>query len=184
MKHRKGVGDKSILSAPTPPGGETTAHSSWPWVLSLWENFERSKVDYSPGVLSPSLDVIRIYLHVLAASVWVGGQIVLAGTIPGLRKTGPEATGAAARGFAIVAWPAFLVSFITGIWHLLAQDRAASSAYNVTLGIKILLVVVAGFSAVQHRRSENRAVIAATGAIGGIVALVILFFGVLLSHGA
>jgi len=29
-------------------------------------------------VLSPSLTTLRLFLHVLAASVWVGGQIALA----------------------------------------------------------------------------------------------------------
>ena len=133
-------------------------------------------------MLAPTLDTIRLFIHVLAASIWVGGQIVLAGVVPGLRKIGPEATKAAANGFAVVAWPAFVIAFMTGIWNLLAQDTSASAAYNATLGIKILLVVVAGASAAQHSRAKNRAVMAATGAIGAIASLVILFLGLLLSN--
>ncbi len=131
-------------------------------------------------MLSPSVETIRLFLHVLAAAVWVGGQIVLAGIVPGLRKLGPDATKAAANGFARVAWPAFVLAFATGIWNLAAQD-SGTSEYNATLGIKILLVIVAGFSAAQHSRSSNRAVIAATGAIGGVLSLLILFLGVLLT---
>lgn len=133
-------------------------------------------------MLSPSIDTIRLFLHVLAAAVWVGGQIVLAGVVPGLRKIGPEATRAAANGFAMVAWPAFGLAFATGIWNLLAQDIDPTNAYNVTLGLKLLLVVVAGASAAQHSRSKNRAVMAITGAVGAVASLVILFFGVLLSN--
>ena len=34
---------------------------------------------------------VRLFLHVLAASVWVGGQITLAGLVPGLRGLGADA---------------------------------------------------------------------------------------------
>lgn len=133
-------------------------------------------------MLSPTLDTVRVFLHLLAASVWVGGQFVLAGMVPGLRKIGPEATKAAANGFAKVAWPAFALAFVTGIWNLLSGPDQLPSGYNATLGIKILLVVVAGFSAFTHGQSEKRAVIALTGAVGAISALVILFLGASLAH--
>lgn len=132
-------------------------------------------------MLTPDLDTVRLFLHVLAASIWVGGQFVLAGAVPGLRKVGPEATTALANGFARVAWPAFFVAWVTGIWNLLELPGTATTEYNITFGIKVLLVVVAGFAAFQHSRTENRAIMAATGAIGGIAAPVILFLGVLLS---
>ncbi len=128
-------------------------------------------------MLSPSLDSIRIFLHVLAAGVWVGGQIVLAGVVPGLRKVGPEATKAAANGFARVAWPAFVLAFATGVWNLISADDTVGTSYQVTLGIKILLVVVAGASAAAHASSEKKVVMAATGAIGLIASLVVMFMG-------
>ena len=69
-------------------------------------------------MLSPSLTTVRLFLHILAASVWVGGQIALAGVVPTVRKVSPEATKAVARAFARVAWPAFAVVVLTGIWNL------------------------------------------------------------------
>ncbi len=132
-------------------------------------------------MLTPNLDTVRIFVHLIAASIWVGGQFVLAGVVPGLRKVGPEATKAAANGFAKVAWPAYGVAWATGIWNLLEQPGASSNAYNITLGIKILLVVAAGGAAFEHSRNSNRAMMAATGAIGGLLAPVILFFGILLT---
>jgi putative copper export protein len=135
-------------------------------------------------MLSPTLTTIRLFLHVLAAAIWVGGQFALAGMVPGLRKVGPDATKAAANGFARLAWPAFAVAFGTGIWNMLAAGTELPAGYNAVLGIKILLVVVAGVSAFAHAASENRAVKAMTGAVGAIIGVVILFLGVLLvSHG-
>ena len=62
-------------------------------------------------MISPSLDSLRIFLHVIAASVWVGGQIVLGGLVPQVRRTNPEALRTIARAFGRVAWPAFGVAF-------------------------------------------------------------------------
>ena len=48
-------------------------------------------------MLPVSITTIRLYLHVLAATVWVGGQITLAGLVPGLRSLSPEAPRVVAR---------------------------------------------------------------------------------------
>ena len=133
-------------------------------------------------MLSPNLDTIRLFIHVLSASVWVGGQIVLAGIVPGLRQVGPEATKAAANGFARVAWPAFAIAFFTGIWNVLAIDGSISLSYNITLGVKLVLVVIAGASAFQHSQTSNKAVLAITGGIGAVASIIVLFLGVLLGN--
>jgi putative copper export protein len=135
-------------------------------------------------MLSPNLDTIRLFVHVLAASVWVGGQIVLAGVVPGLRRVGPDATKAAANGFARVAWPAFAIAFFTGIWNVLAIEGSSSLSYNMTLGVKLLLVMTAGASAFQHSRTSNKAVLAITGSVGAVASIVVLFLGVLLGNPA
>lgn len=135
-------------------------------------------------MLSPTLDTIRLFIHVLAASIWVGGQFVLAGMVPGLRKIGPEATKAAANGFAKVAWPAFGLAVITGMWNVFAIGTDLADGYMVTLGIKVLLVVAAGGSAAAHSTATKKVVMAVTGAAGAILSLAILFLGSLLaSHG-
>ena len=55
-------------------------------------------------MLSPTAETIRLFLHVIAASVWVGGQIVLVGLVPQVRKTHPEAVKTIANGFGKIAW--------------------------------------------------------------------------------
>ncbi len=134
-------------------------------------------------MLAPSLDTLRLFLHLLAASVWVGGQFVVAGIVPGTRKIGPEATQAVARGFARVAWPAFLLVVVTGMWGLFTVGDDVSASYHVTLGIKVLLVMIAGGAAFLHQTTDKTPVKAATGALGGVLALVVLFLGVLLTTG-
>ena len=65
---------------------------------------------------------IRLFLHVLAATIWVGGQLTLAGVVPVLRRHAPDATRAVARQFDRIAWPAFGVLVATGVWNLLEVD--------------------------------------------------------------
>ncbi len=133
-------------------------------------------------MLSPSLDTFRLFIHVLSASIWVGGQFVLAGVVPGLRKIGPQATKAAANGFAKLAWPAFVVSVMTGIWNVLAVGTDLPDGYNVTLGIKLLLVLAAGASAAAHSATSSKVVKGVTGALGAVAGIAMLFLGSLLAH--
>jgi uncharacterized membrane protein len=50
-------------------------------------------------MLAVSWDTIRLFLHVLAATIWVGGQLTLAALVPVLRRFGADALGASARRF-------------------------------------------------------------------------------------
>ena len=69
-------------------------------------------------MLAPGLDTLRLTLHVLAASIWVGGQIALADLVGPSRAFGPEAPRVLARAFARLAWPAFAVLVLTGFWNV------------------------------------------------------------------
>jgi len=131
-------------------------------------------------VLSVDWTVVRLFLHVLAATVWVGGQLVLAALVPALRPSWPDATRAAARQFARVAWPAYAVLLLTGAWNVAAVD-ADDGAYRTTLAVKLAVVVVSGVTAWAHQRATTRAGLAAYGALTGLSALTALFLGVLLA---
>lgn len=135
-------------------------------------------------MLNPSLDTLRLFLHILAASVWVGGQIVLAGVVPGLRQVGPEATKVAANGFARVAWPAFFIVVVTGLWNLAEIDVTnTSTAYQVTLFVKILLAMASGAAAFVHQIGNTTAAKAIGGSIGLLAALAAMFTGYMLTTG-
>jgi putative copper export protein len=129
-------------------------------------------------MLAVSWDTIRLFLHVLAATIWVGGQLVLAALVPILRKGGVATE--AARRFNQVAWVAFAVLVATGIWNVAAVSNMSSS-YRTTLIVKLIVVVISGVTAALHIRSRtprNRAIF---GALTGLSALAALFLGVLLA---
>jgi hypothetical protein len=56
-------------------------------------------------MLPVDLDTIRLFLHVTAAAVWVGGQFTVAGLLGTVRALDPDAPRAVARAFARIAWP-------------------------------------------------------------------------------
>ena len=133
-------------------------------------------------MLPVTLTTVRLFLHVLAATVWVGGQFALAGVVPALRGISPDAPRTIARRFALLAWPAYAVLVVTGIWNVLAVHATFGGAYSVTLGVKIAVVALSGVSAWAHSVSRSRAGLAVWGALTGLSAVAALFLGVLL-HG-
>lgn len=137
-------------------------------------------------MLSPNWDMIRLFLHVLAATVWVGGQIVLAGLVPAFRRRGLEmAPRIAAQAYARVAWPAFGVLLLTGVWNLAAVDVTdTTAAYQATLFLKLVLVGVSGAAAAVHSVGRSRAALAVGGALGLLGALGAMFCGYLLTAGS
>ena len=135
-------------------------------------------------MLSPSLLTLRIFLHVLSAAVWVGGQIVLAGLVGPLRAVHLDAPRVMAQAYNRIAWPAFAVLFATGIWNVAAiKVSDTSTAYQLTLALKLMMVVVAGLASAVHVVSKSKAALAVGGALGLLGSLAATFLGVLLHVG-
>lgn len=134
-------------------------------------------------MLAVSWDTIRLFLHVLAATIWVGGQLVLAALVPVLRHFGSDAVSAAARRFNQVAWTAFGVLIVTGIWNIAAVSPqiSHSASYRDTLIVKLVVVALSGVTAALHIRSKTPRGRAVLGALTGLTALAALFLGVLLA---
>jgi len=126
-------------------------------------------------------ETIRLFLHVLAATVWVGGQITLAALVPALRGTAEGVTQVAARAFNRIAWPAFGVLVVTGVWNVVAVDDPAES-YQRTLMLKYGLVLASGVTAYLHQRANSPRAMAVYGALTGLTALGALFVGVWLAE--
>jgi putative copper export protein len=134
-------------------------------------------------MISPTLDSLRIFLHVLGVAVWVGGQIVLAGLVPTIRISAPEVLPKVANAFARVAWPAMILIVFTGMWGLASSSSTSSdSEYMVTFAIKMLLVFVAVAATVIHSQGSSKAAKAIGGALGLFGSLLAAYAGILLAH--
>jgi putative copper export protein len=133
-------------------------------------------------MLSPSTETFRLFLHVIAASVWVGGQFALAGLVPTLRRVAPDAVKNVAQAFARVAWPAFGLTVITGMWSLMAEDvTTKSSSYQATLLLKIAVAILSGVFVVIHTVGKSKAALAVGGALGLLTAVGAMYLGILLN---
>jgi putative copper export protein len=133
-------------------------------------------------MLAPALDTVRLTLHVLAATVWVGGQIVMTGLIGPARQIGGDAPKVLARAFARMAWPAFVILVATGIWNVTAVHYSSQdTAWKAVLMAKIAVVIVAGVATFLHQRSTSRGQLALWGSVAGVTSIAALVMGVLLA---
>ena len=128
-----------------------------------------------------SWHTVRVFLHVLAATVWVGGQLTLAALVPALRAASPDAPRAAARAFNRVAWWAFGVLLLTGAWNVAERPSDTTSGYDAALTVKLLVVVASGVTAYLHTKATTPRARGMYGGLTALTALAALFLGVLLA---
>ena len=137
------------------------------------------------------LDALRSFLHILSVTVWVGGQIVVAGLIPLFRKVdrsaGPvpdgemSVTQQAARRFGRISWPFFALAIITGLWsigEIAANDEwsASTGTWQTLFFVKMALVAASGVGAWLHTRAQRapeRALFASLASLSALAALLI-----------
>lgn len=132
-------------------------------------------------VLDVHWDTIRLFLHVLAATIWVGGQLTLAALVPVLRGFDRDIPRAAAQRFNVIAWGAFAVLVATGVWNIAAVSGDVHGTYETTLIVKLVVVALSGVAAALHAVSRTPLWLAVWGALTGVAALAALFLGVLLA---
>jgi putative copper export protein len=126
-------------------------------------------------------EAVRLSLHVLAATIWVGGQFTLAALLPVLRAGDPELPKRAARAFNRIAWPAFGVLLLTGVWNMAAAEDDPSDGYTVVLMLKLAVVAGSGLTAWAHIRATSKAQLAVFGALTAVTAVSAVVLGVILA---
>lgn len=131
--------------------------------------------------LAPALDGVRLSLHVLAAAVWVGGQITIAGLVPSARRLGHDAPRQMGRAFARVSWPAYIILLATGVWNVAAVSHGQGTPWVVLLCVKVAIVLVAGLAAFLHGRARTSRGLAGWGAILAVASIAALVMGVFLA---
>ena len=133
-------------------------------------------------MLAPALDTVRLTLHVLAATVWVGGQIGMMGLVGPARGLGADAPKTLARAFARLAWPAYVVLLVTGVWNVTAVHYSSQdSAWKAVLMAKIAVVLLAGLGAFLHQRATTKGQLALWGSVAGTASVTALVMGILLA---
>ncbi len=132
--------------------------------------------------LADALTIVRLSLHVFAACVWVGGQVTLGGLVPTLRREAPQVLAGVARAFARLAWPAYALLIVTGVWNVAAVHASqASSAWTVVFALKMVLVVVAGVGTLVHQRATSPSLRGAAAGVGTLATVAALVLGVALA---
>jgi hypothetical protein len=86
---------------------------------------------------------------------------------------------AAARRFNQVAWTAFAVLVITGVWNIVAVRGKISP--DASYRVKLIVVGVSGITAGLYARARSTTSLAVSRALTGASALAALFLGVLLA---
>jgi putative copper export protein len=94
-----------------------------------------------------------LWVHVLAATIWIGGQATIALLLPLLRGQ-PGLVSAAGRRFQRMAWIAFAVLLLTGVLNMhdagIAWNNLTATAPGRTLLLKLGFVALSGAAAAIH----------------------------------
>ncbi len=117
---------------------------------------------------------IVFYIHLLAATVWIGGLIVLGGLIPAVRNVTDDrrVIQAMARRFGVISWTALGTLVLTG--GVLAVDHV----WNRTLILKVGFVLITALLAAWHTIAAREQSPRIRGIIqGAILALGLVILG-------
>jgi uncharacterized membrane protein len=111
------------------------------------------------------------WIHLVAASVWTGGLIVLAFTVGAIRSRTDdrEVLRAVARRFGVVSWTALGIALVTGFWMYTDFGLPWRD-----FELKGTLIVIAVVLALVHQFTARRS----PPAVRGILQLMILLVSV------
>jgi len=112
---------------------------------------------------------VFFYLHLLGATVWIGGLIVMGGLVPAVREVTDDRSviQAMARRFGVISWVAMGVLVLTG--GILAIDN-----WSQTLIIKIGLVFIVTMLAAWHSVMGGAQSARTRGLIQGVILILSL----------
>ena len=131
--------------------------------------------------LASASDSIRLFLHVIGATIWVGGQLVFAALVPVLKKKDVALPKLVAHQFNKIAWPAYGLLVITGMWNMASLPKQVPSNYSAFIGVKMTVVIFSAVAAILHSRAKSAKGMAMWGAMSGLAAISATYVGVLLA---
>lgn len=107
------------------------------------------------------LATLRVFLHVSAAAIWVGGQFSSTVVLPRVAELGPDAHARIAKAFALVGWPAYGIAVLTGLWSVMTIPL--TEIPHPEIEIKVLVVLLSGLGAVLARLAGRNAAMVTLG---------------------
>lgn len=126
------------------------------------------------------MTALRLFLHVLSASIWVGAEIVVVALIPSRAALGPAATAHLRSTHQRVVWPAFAVVVLTGFWNVL--EIPVTQLPHPWIELHVLAVLVTGGAAAARIAVRNRPALDATASvIATLSAVAAVYLGVVLT---
>jgi putative copper export protein len=116
---------------------------------------------------------VLLYVHLIAATVWVGGLIVMAGLVPSIRASTDDRTVIqnVAKRFGLISWTALTVLVLTGMSMVLIGFNLSTA-----LTTKIGLVLVSAVLAAWHTVSAS----SQTPRTRGLIQAMILVLGLII----
>lgn len=116
-------------------------------------------------------DEVLLWIHIVAASVWVGGLITLGALVAALRRggAGRPLLQVMARRFGVVSWTAMAVAVATGLWQV---SRLNIPWSDNRLELKVGLVVLAAGLALLHQLTARRTSPAVRGILQAVILIV------------
>lgn len=146
--------------------------------------------------LSAHGGTLVLWIHMLAASLWIGGQATIAVLVPMLRAQ-PRLLSAAARRYQWLAWTAFGVLVVTGLANMhnagIGLSDFTKTPQGRTLTLKLAFVALSGIAAAVHAfvvapraagelNTSTRAVSATLGALSLLAAVTAALYGVIIAE--
>ena len=97
-----------------------------------------------------------LWLHLVSASVWVGGLVTLGALVAAVRREGVDRSvlQAMARMFSRLSWSAMGVAFLTGAW--MSIDLVGEPALAVKLATVVVTAALAAYHQVAARNQSAR----------------------------
>jgi uncharacterized membrane protein len=145
-----------------------------------------------------TLYLAAVLLHVLAAMVWIGGMVVVAGAVlPQVRRLDEphrskfqwEFFGR----FRTVMWPAFIVVGVTGAltlalrgvtWLDLAESGWRATPFGHVVTLKMVCYLAGGAITLAHERARSHARARLLGRLSLGIGLLTVLLAVMLVRGA
>jgi putative copper export protein len=139
-----------------------------------------------------------LFLHIVAACIWIGGQVTVAVVLPALRGH-PDLIRTIGRRFQVLAWSAYGVLIVTGAGNARFMGLGWGDLTGTTEGRLLLeklgLVLLSGAAAAVHvfvqaprsrARLSHRAFSAWSAVLGSVSLLAALgaaLYGVVIARG-